>query len=55
MQAAVEPEQRCERNLFLHSSDLNANTKDEQSRQGLTTDEAIRLEQGMQVLYPSPL
>ena len=55
MQAAVEPEQRCERNLFLHSSDLNANTKDEHYRQGLTPDEVISLEQGMQALYPSPL
>ncbi|OLQ04486.1 hypothetical protein AK812_SmicGene12428 [Symbiodinium microadriaticum] len=50
MQVAVEPEQRCERNLFLPSSDLNANMKDAQYRQGLTTDEVIRLEQEMQVL-----
>ncbi|OLQ03479.1 hypothetical protein AK812_SmicGene13551 [Symbiodinium microadriaticum] len=34
MQVALEPEQRCERNLFLHSSDLNANTKDEHYHQG---------------------
>ena len=55
MQAAVEPEQRCERNLFLRSSDLNANTKDEQYHQVLTTDEVISLEQVMQALCPSPL
>ena len=50
MQVVVEPEQRCERNLFLPSSDLNVNMKDAQYRQGLTTDEVIRLEQEMQVL-----
>ncbi|OLP86539.1 Glutamine--fructose-6-phosphate aminotransferase [isomerizing] [Symbiodinium microadriaticum] len=48
MQVEVELEQRCERSLFLYSSDLSANTKDEQYRQGPTTDEVIRLEQGMQ-------
>ena len=55
MQAAVEPEQRCERNLFLHSSALYVNMKDEQYRPALTTDEAIKLEQGMPASYPSPL
>ena len=51
MQVAVEPEQRCERNLFLHSSALNDNMKDEQYRQDLTTDEALagcHMEQGCQ-------
>ena len=55
MQVEVELEQRCERSLFLYSSDLSANTKDEQYRQGPTTDEVIRLEQGMQASYPSLL
>ena len=55
MQAAVEQEQRCERNLFLHSSALPVNMKDEQYRQALTIDEVIRLERGMPALCPSPL
>ena len=54
MPAAVEPGQRCGRNLFLHFSDLNANTKDELYPQVLTTDEVINLERVMQALFPNP-
>ena len=55
MQVGVEPERRCERSLFPPSNDLNVNTKDAQYRQGLTTDEVIKLEQEMQALCPNLL
>ena len=53
--AAVEPEQRCGRNHFLHFNDLSANMQDERYHQVLITDEVINLEQVMQVLFPNPL